>query len=314
MLGLGVKVHADTSALDAAESRLEKFGEHFEHHFMRHLSKLAGSTALAVGAVRFIESIFGRPEEIDKLSMKFKLTTDEVQLLEKGFKEMGLTFEEGMGKGKKGTIDLLALMNEMRKKHGMPVITKEDVKTTVGDINTVKEAYEHVKDTAAHYAAKSLRAFSLTDAEKRAGDKEQQSIDYYNDHGLSSLGKEKGLKQAREAVADMPSESQSEESKNAGTGADLGKSGFFAEMRRQAGLKAELERLNHGKKWFEDDEKEKNSRQSFAGELTGRQSIGAYTRQTGGIESKLDKSNEFLEAIEARIGEVKEEQKRISDG
>src|ERR1041384_838883 len=114
MLGIGLKVHFDDKEMIHGMNRIAHFADHFERTFMRKFSHAFGAGGLAIGAIKGIEAIFGKPEKIDEISRKFGISTDAVQLLQQYAKETGVTFEELWEKAKKGAIDLDKILAEMR--------------------------------------------------------------------------------------------------------------------------------------------------------------------------------------------------------
>jgi len=275
-MSLRAKIQMEDN-FEESEGRMAKFAEHFEHHFLRHLSKTVGSIALASGIFKFVESIFGKPEEIEKASLKFKMTTDEVQLLTEAAKEMGLTFEEYLAKAEKGTVSLVDALNEARSK-ATTVISTEDIKTLTEDTKLLKDLWEGLVNASIRGTAHAIRA---------AGDP-----NVFKGIGLGPKGA-----MARAVIQErLPEELGAPDPFDLANLPLFGFSEGVSNMERRKQLNEQIRELKKEMIGIRPRQLE-----LIAPELTARQQVGAYSGGTGTVAEKIDETNNILHQMQDEL-------------
>ena len=309
MFGFGFKVHADMSEVTWAERKLEHFSEHFEKHFWKHFNKTFGAGALAVGAFKLIEGVFGKPEEIEKEALKLRMTTDEVQLLQQAAKEMGLTFEEYLDRARKGSIDLAEAVNKARTK--TDIVAREDIETLVREKKELSKLWEKIQNQLIHWTASGMR--------DSGGWLDEQVTEMSNKWQISRLANQNKIpyKEAERLFYQnyQPREEKPEEGPTRnpigeavnglfpGMGYWLPSPGLIQETARGQ-MNAEIKRLQ--KRAHEIEADKPNPTELIQPSLTSRQQAGAYSSERGLITTKLDETN-------ANLKEIQNEIKRLED-
>jgi len=293
MLGLGVKVHVNTSELIEAESRIAHFADHFERTFMRKFSHAFGAGGLAIGAIKSIESIFGKPEEIDKAARKFQISTEAVQLLQKYAEQTGQTFEEVWEKAKKGAIDLDKVLAEMRAK-GTPVIGGKNISAINQNREAASGAWEGLRDGVINLIGGTIR---------RISDPNNQEAMRNAMNATPGFGGPTARNLAAKGRMDEYKPMGGEEEESDAEGFSHNEPGIQS-LKRRLAIKAEIERLQKSKKGIGNNE-------LIGGTLTSRQAIGAYTAQQGSVVSKIEEGNKLLEGIDAKIEALKSEMEKL---
>jgi hypothetical protein len=298
MLTLGTKITVDTNELLTAERKLNGFADKFEHKFAKKWSKMFGIGAMVGGVFGLIHAITGKPEEIEKLSKHFGLTTDEVQLLTKAFSEMGLTFDEGMEKAKKGAIDLAQTLGTMRARGDFKIIKREDIDEINRTRAAILKGWDQLKNWAIAGGASISRGQRSTTS--LPGPKGAMA------RGMLSKEENAKLDVISQPLNPVAGGGLLGFLNTVGSGFVPGGLADGTKSMIRANLQMQLRALQ--------SQSRSGSTPSYdllQPGLTDRQQVGAYSSQRGEIVAKLDRTAEAAEGTKAAIEQIQLLMERI---
>lgn len=284
MFGFGFKVHADTREVDVAERKVARFADSFHNKFSKRLGQLFGAGALVGATFRLVDQVFGKPEEIQKLANQWGVTTDEIQLAQIAAKEAGKEFGDYMKDATKNLSNFRDELERVRGQNGLELISPGDIQA----INELKGAssgfWQSLVNRAAKVTGASVRAGkALLGGEFREAGRQ----------GIRALGAASPLALPSDWLDKVTGADKGEASQSMGgfIGGPIFDPRVFSAIAMQKqleGLQAREADLKAPREWLK-------------GDLTGSQSIGAYSSQQGGVVKEQQETNKKLDEISDEV-------------